>query len=155
MRSCAEGRDRSSLPTAAPDPQAPAFLYTRTAKCTDAIRAAGRLRYLWCWIAQASLESESKREALEAVNGIEMAIHGSELHLVFHAQCRDPEVIFWNRLAFLFQVEPKSRIHLRGRKGDVQDAAAGYQPLHFCDVLFSAAGVQGTVSQFTNDRHWQ
>jgi hypothetical protein len=99
--------------------------------------------------------NDSQLKPLEAVNGIEMAIHGSQLHLVFDAQCSNPEIVFGNRLALLFQVEPKPRVHLRGGKGDVEDVAVGYQPFHFRHVLVGVARVQGTVSQFPNDRNWQ
>jgi hypothetical protein len=47
---------------------------------------------------------------LQAFNRVEVRVIRHERHLMLQAQRRNPEVVFWNRFALLFQREPKSRI---------------------------------------------
>ena len=54
------------------------------------------------------------------------------------AERRDPQVVLGNRLAIFFETKAKPCIHGGRRCGDVQDAAARSQPLHFDQVLGTA-----------------
>jgi len=62
---------------------------------------------------------------------------------MLYAQGRDPEVVFRNGLALLFEVESKPRLHFGGHIRNVQHAAAGYQPLYL-----------PSLPRLANDGYW-
>ena len=76
-----------------------------------------------------------------------MSIEGRERHLMRDAKRCDPEVVLWNRLAFLPQGEAQFGVDLGGGDRNVQDDAASDERFNLGEVLGRLPRIEGTVAQ--------
>jgi|SRR5665213_2968178 len=80
-----------------------------------------------------------------------MRIARRKREMMFDADRRDPEIVFWNRLSLLFQRQPERGIDRRCGNRDIQHLAASDEAFDFGEVLGAAPGIQRAVSEFTDD----
>lgn len=84
-----------------------------------------------------------------------MVVGSSKGNGMLHADCGNPEIILRNGTPFLLQLQANPGIYLSRIQIDPDYATAVRQMGYPFQIGFGFLGIQGTKTQFTDDRHRQ